>query len=432
MAPERNRRIWLGAATGLVQRAAQLLSTLITFPLVLHALGIAGFGIWAASSSLGWLAGVVDLGLGSALLTLLPASFATDGGVAAQRHVSAALSAGMGLALLGLAGCALFAAREGADGASAPFLIAALAMAINIPLSIARNIWFGLHKAHVANAWDLGQTILTLVLVAAAALAQGGLLALVAAVYAAMLVTNASSLAHALLGHPALRPKLWRSAGDVRDIFGRGGQMLAITIAALCVYAFDNLLVLAWAGPAAAARIAVALRVCTTILGLFSVITQPFWPALAEAAARADHRWVSRTTRRGTLLICLAAGLSGAVIITCGAPVLTFWLRRDLDFSQAMLWMMAAWVLALSCTRFAELYLLAVLRLRLQIALLSLGACGALLLKYLLIGRFGVPGVLGATALAWMVLVAPGYAWAVWRRMPAPQAGLGLSTKPAA
>lgn len=45
MASLRNRRIIFASGAGLVQRALQLLTLLITLPLVLHQLGVAGFGI---------------------------------------------------------------------------------------------------------------------------------------------------------------------------------------------------------------------------------------------------------------------------------------------------------------------------------------------------------------------------------------------------
>jgi hypothetical protein len=76
MASTRNRRIVYASGAGLAQRGIQPITTLITLPSVLHALGVAEFGIWGAATSLAWLSGMLDLGLGSALVTLIPRSIA--------------------------------------------------------------------------------------------------------------------------------------------------------------------------------------------------------------------------------------------------------------------------------------------------------------------------------------------------------------------
>ena len=63
-----SRQVALSSSVGIVQRLAQFAATLITIPLVLHALGIEGLAIWGARS-IAWMTATIDFGVGSALLT---------------------------------------------------------------------------------------------------------------------------------------------------------------------------------------------------------------------------------------------------------------------------------------------------------------------------------------------------------------------------
>ena len=96
----RNKKILLSGGTGVAQRLLQLFTGLITLPLVLHALGVAGFGVWGAATSLAWAAGMLDLGLGGALVTLVPQAIAGNGDLRAIVTASLLTGAGLGILLL--------------------------------------------------------------------------------------------------------------------------------------------------------------------------------------------------------------------------------------------------------------------------------------------------------------------------------------------
>ncbi|GLR67316.1 hypothetical protein GCM10010909_19970 [Acidocella aquatica] len=416
MPRERNRRILFISGIGLGQRAAQLLSTLITLPLVLHALGLAGFGIWGAATSLAWLSSMLDLGLGSALLSLLPQAKAAGQSAALHRYITASLCIAACLSLLVLGGGAALW-LGGQHLLSAPFLAAVILLALNIPLNISRDIWFGLHKGYIAGYWDFAQTLLTLALLLLAAWWGGGITIMTIAVYAAMLAINAASLAHALLRHPELRPRAPPAIAALREILTRGSLLFAITIAASCAYSFDTLLALHWRGAAAAAQMVIAMRVCTTAIGFLNIITQPLWPEFVEAAAEGDLLWLKKILRHGTLLTSALAIAGSALIVAFGAPVLRWWLHQDMHITQAFLWVMAAWIIALNLPRIAGLYLNAVSELKFQIYLLTAAALLGFILKYFAVKSFGAAGILAATPILWLLIVAPAYFWLAWGRV---------------
>ncbi len=409
-APARNRKILLSGGVGVAQRLAQLSIGLITLPLVLHTLGSAGFGVWGAATSLAWAVGMLDLGLGSALITLIPQARAQAGEVLA--YISASLAGGAALAAVLLLGCGALALLLPGLRPGPPFIIAAACLALNIPLSIAGNIWFGLQKGHVAGLWDLLQTVLMLTGLLFSAWMGGGINAMVASVYGALLIGNAGSLMHLLLRHPALRPKLGLLSLAVLARVSRTGLMLsALSVVISCAYVFDNIFTLEWLSPDAAARMTVATRLCFTAIGFLAVATQALWPAFVEAVAARDHAWVRRALWRGTLGVGLLALTGSAAILAFGPACLHWWLRQNLGISPLLFWSMAAWIVVLSLPRVAMLLLNAVGALRAQIIIQALATAAALALKFFLARRLGASGILLATPLVWLLFVCPAYAW---------------------
>ena len=91
---KRNRRVVLSASVGVFQRLVQVGSTLVLIPLLLRVLGPAKFGVWGAAASLAWLSGLVDIGTGTALVTMVARSSALDRADQARRHIAGALGIG--------------------------------------------------------------------------------------------------------------------------------------------------------------------------------------------------------------------------------------------------------------------------------------------------------------------------------------------------
>jgi O-antigen/teichoic acid export membrane protein len=162
LGPKRNRRVVISGGVGIFQRLVQVGSTLVVMPLLLRVLGPAQFGIWGAAASLAWLSSLVDLGMGTALVTLVARSSAGESTEQARRHIAGALSIGGGLAGLTLLAAAFVASIGGlAQGSMGPYFIAAIGLVLNVPLSSGNNIWMALQKGYVSGGWELLQTLLT-------------------------------------------------------------------------------------------------------------------------------------------------------------------------------------------------------------------------------------------------------------------------------
>ena len=95
----RGRQAAFSSFAGVAQRLLQIAGTLIVMPMVLHAVGSEGFGVWAAAASFFWMTVVVDFGVGQALLTNVAQNVALGDIAEIRRQIGAALLVSLALAL---------------------------------------------------------------------------------------------------------------------------------------------------------------------------------------------------------------------------------------------------------------------------------------------------------------------------------------------
>lgn len=414
MSKLRNTNILRTSLAGVVQRGAQLLSSLITLPAVLHSVGVAGFGVWGAATSLAWLTGLLALGLGGALVTLIPRGLATGQTSENRGYVTASIQASTALAATLFLSC-LVAWLAGVKVPSGPFLVAGMALILNIPLNIHGALWLSLHKGHMAAFWATVQTLLGLAFILLGAFLGVGVTLMVAAIYGAMLLCNAGSLAHVLYLHHHIRPLRQSPPTALRTVLGHSGLLFTLTIVGTCATAFDNVFALIWLGPTASAQMAVAMRICITATGMVGAITEAFWPSFVDAFAINDHAWARRILRLGTAAVVALSVCGSGLLIAFGEPVLRWWLHQNLNITPPLLWAMAAWITGLTLTNVPGALLNAVLKFKPQIAILSFVAAVGFGLKFLAAHTFGVSGILLVTPTLWFAFVAPVYFRMAWR-----------------
>ena len=413
---KRNRRVVAAAGVGVGQRMVQLASTLVLMPLLLRVLGPAKFGVWGAAASLAWLSSLVDIGTGTALVTLVARSSALDRAEQARRHIAGALSIGSGLAtLLLLAACLVASITGKAQGSAGAYFIAAIGLAINLPLNASNNVWMALQKGYVSSFWELIQTLLTTAGLIGATMLTRDVRVYVAVVYAGLVLANIGSLIHLFLRHPELRPEaLWVSWPAMKEVGSEGLLYFVIAVAGGLTFVFDNVLALGLLGPEASARMTIVLRICIAAIGALAVISQPLWPAFAEAAERTDKKWIRRTLFRGSSLLVGLTIAGSSVLLVYGERLLRGWLHTDLGIGTRLLWAISAWVLAQAVIRIPSLLLNGLSILRFQVVVASVATVLAFALKFAFAPYLGVAGILWGTTTV-LLLATPAYIWRIWR-----------------
>jgi O-antigen/teichoic acid export membrane protein len=288
--------------------------------------------------------------------------------------------------------------------------------ALELPAS-ALDMVFGAVRAGVAwNGWTLAGHAVSLLAVAAAMSAGGGLPALVGAWSGARLAVVLASGAWLLRHRPALR----FGAADVdlgvaRALSRAGGWFFLIQIAALVLYSTDNLVIAGVLGAEAVTPYAVAWRLFT-LPSLGMAVAFPYlWPAYAEALAAGDRAWALRALRASVIRSAVAGALLALPLVAFGPPLIAAWAGPAAVPSRALLLWMGAWSFLLSWMGAVACFLNAAGRLRVQ-AVAGLAAAAAnLLLSIAWARRYGVEGVIAATVVVYCVAIVPTSVAAAWR-----------------
>ena len=413
---KRNRRIILASGFGASQRVVSVVCTLVIVPIVLRALGPAKFGIWGAAASLAWLAGMVDIGTGYALVTLVARCLARDRVREASTHIAGALTIGGCLAAPLLLLASIAWACGAWHGSSAPYLIAFIGLALNLPLNPANMVWLGLQEAYFTSTWELVQTVLNTAGLIATVAFTTDVRVYVAVVYGSIVLSNLGSLIHLYLRHPELRPeRLPVPWAAMREVASSGAMYFLMMTAGGLSYMLDNVLALQLLGAEASAQMAIAMRICITVIGMLVVISQPLWPAFADAAHRADRGWILRNLLRNSVALTGVAVAGSALFVMYGERLLRLWLHANLGIGRPLLWAIAAWIVTQAMVRVPFLLLNGLSQIRFQTAVFSIATLTALVLKFALARSMGVAGILWSTSAVVLLIVLPALLWRIWR-----------------
>jgi O-antigen/teichoic acid export membrane protein len=412
----RNRKAVASAGFGVTQRLVQVGSTLILMPVLLHALGTAGFGVWGAAASLAWLAPLADFGSGSALVTLVAREMALERVHEARRQIAAALTLSGALALVFLALIATVWELHPWGTTGAVYLIGFAGLAVNLPLNSANNIWMALQEGYFSSAWEFVQTVMTTVALIAATFYTKDVRVFVALVYGGVVAANLGSLTHLWLRHPELRPeRLPERWPAMRELAGSGMMFFLMGLAGGLSYMLDSVLALQLLGAQAAAQMTIAMRICVSSVTMMVAISQPLWPAFADAAHTADRQWVMHKLEWGTALLTGITFAGALVLVAWGEPLMRLWLHANLAIGRGLLVAIAGWVLAQALIRVPHLLLNALLMVKYQTVLLTVALAVAFALKFALAGRLGAGGILWGTTLSLALIFLPAVLWRIAR-----------------
>ncbi len=429
----RDRQAWRTGQASVAAKAVNYGARLISIPLALRLLGPAPYGLWLTAGSLiGWL-NFADLGLGSGLVNAVSAAQGGSGAPAVRRLVATAFAASAALALL-LAAAVLALAHSdlaltllGVRGhpqlaaeSRRLLILLGLLFAASFALSPVNHLCAALQEGYRSQLASIVAVLGSLVLLGVLWF-TGASLSLFALAMGAPAVIATAALAALLFGgaHRELVPRL--AGVNVRSlgaIFSQGGPLFVVTLSDLCVVYSINILIAASFGVAEVPRIAVPLALCSVFVSICAGMTQPYWPACVEAAARRDWPWIRSAARR---VYCLNAAVIGAGALgtaVLGRAFLGVWAGPAALPSQSLLNALAAYAVAQTFSYATGVLLMGLGRLKTR-AILHAGATAAHWVGFwLLAGRFGLAAlpVAGAAGYAVEALLAAAIAQRAWRQ----------------
>lgn len=389
----------------------------ITVPLLLAALGEAGYGSWlGVHAAYLLLASLLDLGVGASLVTPLAQAQARGDRAEAGALLATALLiagvAGGGVLAMGLPLAALLSALPaerallGIPAAELPHLAAVLALALSLflPLSVLGRALLAMGRTHLAAACEAGGQGLVLVALLLMPAGSGFTGAALAICIPPLLALSLQWL----LVRDRLGGALASLSGALRRVpqaLRDGLPFLLLQAAGLCAVTIDALLANWRLGPQEAAEIGVCQRLLTVVPLAASFVLAPLWPSFAASAGVRDWAHVRRAFLVVLALTTLAASAAVAAIVWWSPLLFDLWIGPGPRPDGAMLTGYAAWAWIACVGGVPALLLNGLGRLRFQVfCAIALIVC-SLPVKLLLIGPLGAAGLVWGAVLVQVACV---------------------------
>jgi O-antigen/teichoic acid export membrane protein len=437
----------MSTAVGIAGRVVGVFVTLATLPILLSYLGLERYGLWLTLTSLVAVLGPLDLGIGNGLTTLI----ASADGRGQQTEIRNLVATGLTLALCMAAALGVVVAvaypfipwasvvnvtspRAIVEAGPAAAVLA-MCFALGIPLGLFARIFQGFQEGYVASAWLVVGNALSLAFLIPAILFGASLPALVLALAGGPLVAAGLSGAFLLLRRrPWLRPVLVRvHRRTARLLLGTGGWFLVLQISLVVGYQLDTVIIAQILGAGAVPGYAIPLKLFMLAPMLLSFALTPLWPAYAEALARRDMSWVSRTLAR-SIAFAIAVNLPVAAILFVAAPaILTFWVGSTITPPANLLAGLAVWAVLNSLNGPLSMLLVGTGALRFAAGTAVLMAVANITISIVLVSRLGATGAIVGTIIAQLIFILVPWGWyarRVSKRITGPTVGVGGAATP--
>jgi O-antigen/teichoic acid export membrane protein len=324
-------------------RGISMAANLVVVPVVAHRLNAAEFGLWLNLTTVFVMLAVLDYGLGPAVMGQISEARGKDDIAGMRRVVSTAMVMLSGAALVVLAVAGALALTVGwsevlgvgkeVPGARVNVLLFAVAatVALNLPLMIARRVYYGLQRGHVVALFTLLGAALQCAGLLVVAVAAPDLRWFMAAYLVAPLVADLAATL-VLLGRGAreLRPRLVDVDRRTTGQLGKEGLQLFLLMATgVVAFQVDSFIIGHYLGVSRVPEYVLAFRVFSLLPAFAAMFLTPLWAAYREAQARGEREWMHRAYVRSVLLTTAVALPAASALVVVTPPLLHAWVGGD-------------------------------------------------------------------------------------------------------
>ena len=405
-----------------------LLLAFVTFPVMLHHLGPARYGVWMLIAELTVYYTYLDLGICSAVVYYVANHLARSQTADLSQTVSTAFwsvtGIGCVLSLVGLAVAWIFPATFHLAGpealeASRTIVIVTMAAGISQPLELICSTLNGCRRQDVVNIIDAAVSAASSIASLACVVEGGGLLALSLIQLSAKLLELAWVFAalHRVLPGISLAPRLW-TRSCLRRLTGFGLQSMLLNFCSLASSRTDVLVVGVFAGVRMVPFYGIPRNLIEYGIAGIRAVTSPFCAHLTHLHAAHRREETTALFLRGARISGAAAFLFTAYIAAFGRPFLRLWQGPAFvsgpvrDRADIVLVILAVAFLPRLLHSISVQFLYATRRLSFMVGLYCLEAVFRIALSLALVARWGLTGVAVANLIPIFLLqglAVPGY-----------------------
>lgn len=385
-------------------RFVNLFITLAMVPLTINALSPTDYAYFAMAISLSILAAYADLGMGLAVVNVIAERGAKTKSGRAQRAVSVVWFSLLGIAAIGLlltlsiaVGVNLTQPTEALHRYNAMLLAAGCVFA-GLPTGLVQRVLFAEQKNIQANAWSTGARITSLGVVwVMVNTGNANLLMLTFAVIGVPVIIGWCSVVFTFgQAHiKELRPKLKHyDFRLIKPYLIIGFSYLVLQSVPFVETGMDSLLIGNLIDINQVQAFDVFLKLFTYVPALVSISVFPVWPAIANAKASGEVKWIYRARKFGYIFIFLISTSTSIIFIINSSTILKLWTGKDFILSNNSIIGLGVFSILASLGLFQAMILNGFGKIKEQAKIYLVYIFMLLITKICIAGIFGVTGII--------------------------------------
>ena len=345
-----NKNIGIGV---LIKPLSMILS-FVYVPLAIGYLGNARYGIWATISSFTQWFSMFDIGIGNGMRNKLAASFAVDDKKKSSEITSTAY---LVIGRISLSILAVFTAINiiidlpklmnidlQSDNVRLALWITVFFVCLNFVLSLSNTIAYAIQKSAIASiAGVLTQGLNIFFVIVCRQFVAPNMVVVSLTLGTSGAIINGIVNLFIFKKYKFLTPRKSNfKINEVKEISTLGLLMFIGQIGSLIMNSTDNLLISRLFDPAEVTPYSTAYKMFQVFIQIQGIVILPMWSAFTSAEARHEYQWIQRKlTRMKQLAFLLSLGV--VILLIFIKPVSKLWIGKDLNYSNSMLIVMAAY-----------------------------------------------------------------------------------------
>ncbi len=336
---KRKRNLSFAVITSIISKVVNTSVQVLAMPIALHALGVARFGVYSTlAAAIGWL-GLSSMGIGPGLTRKIAEAAAIKDTNKENQLISSTFFMMMGIVLPIITIAFLLVwygnpilifglkyrpyLHEIRDSLSLLLILFAIRMLI----SIGEAAQMGYQEQYILNTWGALGNMLCLVSLFFITKYLPTVLGVILAVNGAnTLARLLNYLILILKTRPYLRPRVrsFRKTA-LKGVIGTGIAFSLVQLAGILSNDFSIIITGRIMGPVASAHVGIMMQAFYLGMGMVAMISQPLWPAIADAATRGEKQWIHKAYNRAMKTTMIYACTFGSIIGLFGKYLVFYW-----------------------------------------------------------------------------------------------------------
>jgi O-antigen/teichoic acid export membrane protein len=420
---ERNRRAARTSVTSIGAKALTALVSLLSVPLTLPYLGKERFGLWITLASFQTVFTLADFGVGNGVLQLVSDAYGRND----HRKIRQTVLSGLKFqAVVALSLVALFlisyrlipwAGILHVHGTKAqtelrPALVYFFVIfAVRSVTQVIQQAQYAVQAGYIANIWSGIGNLLALIGLVISSVYHAGVPTLCLVVSGLPVCSSLANSCTWLMNSRQFRETVASECDKwfygLRELISIGFLFFALQLVAQLHAGIDPLIVNELLGPTAVAQFIVVQRPFDLFLIFLLLALQPLWPAYREAVVVGDVIWIRKTFQR-TIIMSMSIAACFSLTMTLGGKTIISWWTQHQEIPSGALLDAYSLSLLFSATQPPIAFLLNGLgSVRTQLMIALPGIAVSLILKIMLLPRFGLSLIPISTIAAGMLLLLP-------------------------